>query len=406
MNAQRKLLALAAVVIAGISSHAESSFFAAVGVSKRALPAELEVVSKQADWQRKAEDKAKLAEFHKTAGEAALEAMAKEAAADMMSKFKAAGKTPKALLFVERIPGVTRFTVPAAGERIAGVLKGAVGDVPVYGTGGAQSYGIGWGADVKSEEPTFIVLGLTGADLEVKGYVHGGKLDFIYNDRRTIDAAAAGDASAAEKVAREQDLRVQYRRAGEEFGKRIPPFASTGFVLLMGALHNNWHVTFAEGMAKGLPAGTSMIGGVGQWDDYVYCNGEAFDGGPVGRIAITIQGGDFDLALFGSSAEKVKFSRSGIDQHNAEVVAELEKRLGGKAEAMIALSCVTRMRDPKIMDPAVMSEDFVKRVGNIEIFGFFCGGELFLDKDGTLDAGGDRLVIAGFRGKASSLAKE
>ncbi len=400
LDFRKSILGVAAIAM-GFSIHAESSFFAAVGVSKRALPAELVEVSKQADWQRKSEDKAKLTEFHKMAGENSLESMVKEAADEMMSKFKSAGKTPKALLFVERIPGVTTFTVPDAGAKIAKTLMASAGDVPVFGTGGAQSYGIAWGAEIKSEEPSFIVMGLTGSDLDVKGYVDGGKLDYIYNDKKTSDDAAAGDGKAKEKIDKEKSLREMYLKKGEDFARKIPKMEKPGFVLFMGAIHNNWHCTFAEGMAKGLSKGTVMIGGVGQWDDYVYCNGEKFDGSPVGRIAITIQGSDFDLAIFGSSAEKVKYSREGLQKHNAEVCGKIIEGLGGKKpDAVIALSCVTRMRDSKIMDPAVMYEDVVKELGeNVILFGNFCGGEIYLDKDGMLDSGGDRLVIAGFKGK-------
>jgi len=340
---------------------------------------------------------------------------AEQATADMMAKFKAVKKKPKVVIFIERVDGIKiygedtgKFHIP---YDIGRAIKKASGAEKVFGTGGAQTYGITWG-DLKDEQSSFMVLGLTGKDLEVNGYVDGGILSFCYPGVNTFAKLAAGEHEGIETIHRQKIQRATCKAAGFQLGQQIPVLCKPGFIVLMGALHNNWHVTYAEGLKESLPVRTQVIGGVGLWEDYVYCDGLEFHDRSImaaqtvaGRIAITIQGTDFQFATMGGESVN-KTCKEAIDRHTADVAGRLLADLGGPPDAMIAFSCVTRLRDPKIMDPKVLTAMMHKHFAgsssgrsDMQLFGCFCGGEVFLGLEGDFTAGGDRLAVAGLRAK-------
>jgi hypothetical protein len=342
---------------------------------------------------------------------------AAEAVAAMMAKFDAAGKKPKAVLFIERVEGVKiyeqdkdKFHIP---HDIGRLIKEATGGAKVYGTGGAGTYGITWGHDLRDGDSSFMVLGLTGKDLEVEGYVDGGILQFSYPGVNTVKGMREGDATCWETQRREKVQRAACRAAGRELAQQIPLMTNPGFIMVMGGLHNNWHVTYFEGMRAVLPVRTPMIGGVGLWEDYVYCDGRKFHNKTIaadecvaGRLAVVVQGTDFDCYAMGGESVN-KFDEDAIDRHTSDVARRLLHHLDDRTpDALIAFSCVTRLRDPKIMHPAVLTKMMHRHfagakdgVSDMELFGCFCGGEVCLTIENDFTCGGDRLAAVGLVAK-------
>jgi len=340
-----------------------------------------------------------------------------EATSQMLAKFDKAGKSPRAVLFIERIEGIKiygdqkdKFHIP---HDIGGAIKSACAatgapSVKVFGTGGAGNYGITWGADVKDKDQTFMVMGLTGADLEVDGYVDGGILQFCYPGVNTMKAVREGERVGFETLERMRIQRTACRASGFYLGQQIPIMTKPGFIVFMGALHNNWHTTYLEGMRDALPPRTQMIGGVGLWEDYVYCDGLKFHDRTInanetvaGRLAVVVQGTDFDSYAMGGESVN-KFDADAIDRHTGDVARRLLSHTDNQPpEAMIAFSCVTRLRDPKVMDPSVLTAMMHKHFNNpaMELFGCFCGGEVCLTIENDFTVGGDRLACLALRAK-------
>ncbi len=343
-------------------------------------------------------------------------AAAGEATDLMMGKFKAAGRTPKAVIFIERVEGIKiygedkgKFHIP---HDIGALIKDKAGGAKVYGSGGAGTYGITWG-DLRDGDSSFIVMGLTGKDLEVDGYADGGILQFSYPGVNTYKGMQAGDPVAWETQRREKVQRAACHAAGAQHAAQIPILRKPGFIFVMGGLHNNWHVTYFNGMRDMLPVRTQMIGGVGQWEDYVYCDGLklhnkmiAADECVAGRLAVVVQGTDFDCYAMGGESVN-KFDEEAIDRHTSDVARRMRHHLEGrKPDALVAFSCVTRLRDPKIMDPAVLTRMMHRHFAGVdaagsdmELFGCFCGGEVCLTIEGDYTVGGDRLAAVGIVGK-------
>jgi hypothetical protein len=370
---------------------AKSTFFGATGIAYEKLPSEIAEIAKTPDWKRNAAQKKTMKAFDKKVVKKA-KSMAISATEKMMAKFKAVGKTPKAVIFIERIPLLTKNS----GKRIGDTVKETAGGVPTYGTGGAGVYGITFGDEIENSSPTLMVIGLTGKDLDVKAYTDLGRVNYIYTNSSTRKKAKAGDAKAKASLEKETQLRKECKTRGMKLGKQISALKN-GFVIYIGAIHNDWHKTYAEGMKETMPKGTLMIGGVGKWDDYVYDNGKC----GIGIMTITVQGSDFDFATFGSSAGKAKYNIPGVKGHTKTVSDKVIAGLNGqKPDVVIGFSCVTRLRDSKVMHPKIFNADMKKNLGeNVVLFGNYCGGEIYLDKDGNLDAGGDRLTIVGIKGK-------
>lgn len=337
-----------------------------------------------------------------------------EATGQMMAKFDAAGKKPKAVLFIERIEGnkITpgdkdKLHIP---HDIGAAIKQATGGAKVFGTGGCGAYGITWGKDVKDNDSTFIIMGLTGSDLEVNGYVDGGQLSASGPGMNTIAGARTGDPTAWESIRREKIQRSTCRLHGVQMGLQIPLLQKPGVIIIVGAVHNSYHTTYVEGIREAIPPRTPLIAGVGQWEDYVYCDGLKFydrtnaaNETVCGRMALTIAGTDFDMGVYGGECCN-KSGVESIDRHTADCAMRMRDSLGGKnPEAMISFSCVTRLRDSKIMDPSVltamMDKHFFQNDAGAELFGCFCGGEVYAGMWGDYTAGGDRLVSIGFRAK-------
>ncbi|MCC7409272.1 MAG: hypothetical protein IT442_14495, partial [Phycisphaeraceae bacterium] len=353
-----------------------------------------------------------------------------------LAKFDAAGKTPKAVLFIERIEGIKiyagdkdKFQIPHdIGDTIKRLCAPhrRAGDEPVrvFGTGGAGPYGITWGKNVQDNDSTFMVMGLTGADLEVHGYVDGGVLQFCYPGVNTVAKLHAGEHEGIETIQRMRVQRTACRASGYQLGQQIPLLRKPGFVFVVGGLHNNWHTTYFEGLREALPPRTQLIGGVGLWEDYVYCDGRKFHDRSIaaaetvnGRLAVTLQGTDFDFYAMGGESVN-KFDVEAIDRHTYDVARRLLSHMppalqplaspggtssgdSGPIDAMIAFSCVTRLRDPKIMHPAVLTEMMHRHFQSpaMELFGCFCGGEVCLTIENDFTTGGDRLACVAMRGK-------
>jgi len=338
---------------------------------------------------------------------------ASEATSAMMKKFDAAKKKPKAVIFIERIKGFEikvdqkeKFNVP---YDLGSAIKKASGAAKVFGTGGCGTYGITWGRDIKDEQSSFMVIGLTGADLDVQGFVDSGKLQASGPSLDAVNAARKGDPQGWEEIRRERIQRYSCRLSGEQLGHQIGLPAKPGFIIVMGAVHNSYHVTYAEGLRYAIPPRVPFIGGVGQWEDYVYCAGLKFKdrigGGNdtvCGRMALSITGTDFDFSVFGAEAVN-KFSQEAIDRHTADTARRVREGLGGAVpDAMIAYSCVTRLRDSKVMDPKVLTamvDKYFFDGQQGELFGCFCGGEFYVGMWGDATAGGDRLVCAAMKAK-------
>lgn len=243
-------------------------------------------------------------------------------------------------------------------------------------------------------------MGLDGKGLNVRGVVDAGMMNYMYiNEQKLTKKAEEGDEKAKEDLAKEKKLRAEAKEAGAKMAKEIGEIEGNGFVVLMGALHNDWHVTFGEGLKDALPKGTVVVGGVGQWRDYVYADG-ASQKPETGRLAIVIEGTGFEIDAFGSVCED-KYKKEKVEVQDTEVIKKATDELSsGKADAVISFSCVTRLRESKLMDPSIITNRLAEAAGEqAALFGNFCGGEIYLGKDGEYVAGGDRLVAVGIKSK-------
>lgn len=315
-------------------------------------------------------------------------AAAEAATKDMMAKFAKAGKTPKAVIFLERVKDLP----PQKGKAIGDKVKATAGGAATFGHGGAGTYGVTM-ADVADQAPTFMVIGLAGDELDVAGYLSEGGIQYSYINKKTRDAAEAGDEKAQSEVEKEKALRETCFAKGKALGEQVKPLEKTGFVVLLGALHNNWHVTFAEGFVDGFNTETPLVGGVGKWNDYVYNDGQC----AVGQLAITVQG-DLKVAAAGKAA-KDTWKKAVLQSEMAEIKKATDAKLGEtKPEVLLTFCCVTRLRNPKL-SPADKLSDLRTLWGqDVPIFGGFCGGEIGWDLDGKLTAGGDRLTVIAVAG--------
>lgn len=322
-------------------------------------------------------------------------AAAEEATAAMMEQFRAAGRTPAAVIFLERVVGSGQFR--NKGQDIGDRVKRAAGGVPTFGHGGVDVYGLTFGPDVRNEESTFLVLGLAGANLQVRGYATGGKIEYSYpSSQRPEDPERA--AQWEREVAREKELRQAALTRGRQLGEQIPRLEKPGLILVLGALHNNWHVTFVEGIREALGQDVPIVGGVGKWDDYVYNDGTPLadaSGKPAtaGQLAVVIQG-DMQVSLAGEVCPD-KYKPEGVQATIGRVTEQSLAPLGGQTpDVVLAFSCVTLLRDSKIMDPSVLYAPLRQAYGEqASIFGCFCGGEIGQSGD-EFSAGGDRLMVA------------
>lgn len=129
----KRILFVYLTLIAVSASGLWADFFAATGVSYRPVPDNLKDIAQIKDWQRSKEQKKEWKEWEKNFAKDNLETMVKEATEEMMAKFKKAGRAPKAVLFVERLPSMK---TGYAGQLIEGI-KAVAGDTKVLGTGGA-----------------------------------------------------------------------------------------------------------------------------------------------------------------------------------------------------------------------------------------------------------------------------
>lgn len=316
-------------------------------------------------------------------------AAASAAAGDAVKQFRAAGVTPVAAVFLERLAGVTA----ADGARIGAAVKKVVG-VPTFGHGGVGTYGLTWQAG-KLGDGGLAVLLLGGQGLDVKGYAVGGRIEYDDSD----------DPAKAAKV---RQLREAAAQRGDALGRQVPSLARPGLVLVLGALHNDWHVPFMTALHKRLPAGVPVVGGVGKWDDYVYLDGrEMTDAGgkptQVGQLAVVVQG-NLRLAVCPVTARD-KYKPAVVLEEGLDACRDVRKRLGGAAgtrpgsELVLAFSCVTRLDDAKLPGPAAELANIGGVFGPaVPVFGCFCGGEVGTDAEGRLSVGGDRLVICGVAG--------
>ncbi len=316
---------------------------------------------------------------------------AEAATKDMMAKFEEAGKTPSAVIFLDRVKK-SRFH---GGKDVGDKVKELAGGAATFGHGGCGTYGVTM-SDVKDETPTFMVIGLAGEGLDVQGYLSEGKVNYTYLKKETREKAEAGDAEAQKKVADEQALREACFTKGKALGEAIVPPDKPGFVMLLGALHNNWHVTFTEGFVESFGTETPLVGGVGKWDDYVYKDGESARG----QMAIIIQG-NLKIAAAGKAPKDSNdtHKKALMQSEMAQIHKKTEELLGDtEPEALLTFCCVTRMRNPKL-DPADKLKDLRTLWGqDVAIFGGFCGGEIGWDLDGKMTAGGDHLTVMAIAG--------
>jgi hypothetical protein len=301
-------------------------------------------------------------------------------------QFHDAGVTPVAAVFLERLAGVTA----ADGAKIGGRVKQAVG-VPTFGHGGVGAYGLTWQA-AKRGDGGLAVLLLGGRGLDVKGYAVGGRIEYDYSD----------DPAKAAKV---RQLRDACAQRGDALGRQVPESPRPGLVLVLGALHDDWHVPFMTALHKRLPAGVPLVGGVGKWDDYVYLDGrEMTDAGgkptQVGQLAVVVQG-SLRVAVCPVMARD-KGKPAVVLAEGLDACRDVRKRLGAAGPPpglVLAFSCVTRLDDAKLPGPAEELANIREVLGPaVPVFGCFCGGEVGTDVEGRLSVGGDRLVICGVAG--------
>ncbi len=329
---------------------------------------------------------------------------AEQATAEMMAKFRQAGREPEVVIFFERVAyrwhrsDKMGVTYQQLGDRI----KQRTG-ADVFGHGGCGPYGIVLG-DLTDKTPSFQVIGLSGANIRARGYAVGGRIDHMYTDRRTRQAAESGDAEALAKVAGEKQLRAVCRGKGARLGKAIARPHKPAVLLLTGALHNNWHTTFAEGLRAETPETLPVVGGVGKWDDYVYNNGQAVRDAngkesPTGQMAVLIEA-DMHIVAAGGVSENT-WKQSTIDAEAAQIAAHVKKTLdGAEPEALLVFSCVTRLRNSKRMDPSKELAVVRRLYGDKPaVFGAFCGGEFGWDLQGRFTSGGDHLTLVALAAK-------
>jgi hypothetical protein len=313
---------------------------------------------------------------------------AEAATKDMMAKFEAAGKTPSAVIFLDRVKE-SRFH---GGKDVGDKVKEIAGGAATFGHGGCGTYGVTM-SDVKDKTPTFMVIGLAGEGLDVQGYLSEGKINYTYLSKDIRKKAEAGDAEAQKKVEDEKALREACFSKGKALGEAIVPPGKSGFVMLLGAMHNNWHVTFTEGFVESFGTETPLVGGVGKWDDYVYKDGESARG----QMAIVIQG-NLKIAAAGVNGANT-WKKQILQSEMAQIHKKVDETLGEtQPEALLTFCCVTRMRNPKL-NPADKLKDLRTLWGqDVAIFGGFCGGEIGWDLEGKMTAGGDHLTVMAIAG--------
>jgi hypothetical protein len=317
-------------------------------------------------------------------------AAAEAAAGAAVKQFRAAGVAPVAAVFLERLAGVTA----ADGAKIGGRIKQVVG-VPTFGHGGVGTYGLTWQAG-KLGDGGLAVLLLGGRGLDVKGYAVGGRIEYDYSDEPA-------------KAAIVRQLRQAAAQRGDALARQVPALTRPGLVLVLGALHNDWHVPFMTALHKRLPAGVPIVGGVGKWDDYVYLDGrELTDKGgkptQVGQLAVVVQGA-LRVAVCPVTARD-KYKSAVVLEEGLDACRHVRKRLGGAGPGqgtgpalVLAFSCVTRLHDAKLPGPAEELANIRGVLGpGAAVFGCFCGGQVGTDAEGRLSVGGDRLVICGVAG--------
>ena len=237
-------------------------------------------------------------------------AAAEEATKAMMGAFQAARRKPTAVIFLERVTAPDTFK--GRGQLIGDKVKQLAGGAATFGHGGVGTYGPALTADLKDKDSSFLVLGLGGANLDVKGYAVGGTIQYSYASETPRPTDPAKLPQWEKDIARENTLRQVCRDKGAALGHTIPAatLAKPGVILLLGSLHNNWHATFLEGFRLAVGDKTPVVGGVGLWNDYVYNDGQPVkdpDGkeSPIGQMAIVIRG-DIRVSLAGQACAKRK----------------------------------------------------------------------------------------------------
>jgi len=322
-------------------------------------------------------------------------AAAEEATRAMMARFQAASRKPGAVIFLERVANPGGFAAKAG--QIGGRVKELAGGVPTFGHGGVDTYGVVLGPDVKDGQSTFLVLGIDAPSLDVRGYAVGGQIQYDYVSERPRPEEPAAARKWEQGVLREIQRRDAARQRGRDLGEMIPPLRQGGFILLLGALHNNWHVTFLDGLREKVDPRVPMLGGVGRWQDYVYNDGQGLTdtaGRPtsVGQLAIVVQG-QMKVALVGARAADTS-RLAAVQAMIADVAGESRQKLGQNPAAAVAFSCVTLLRNTKVMDSGVFHAALAQAYGaDTPIVGAFCGGELGIDSAGAFSAGGDRFMV-------------
>lgn len=306
---------------------------------------------------------------------------AREATAQVVSAFARAHAALKAVVFLERVKGVST----ADGERIGQAVR-AVAKVPTYGTGATGPYGLAW-INAADRESSFLVLGIGGSDVQVNGFVKGGKPSFIYKP--------GGGTRDAKKDA----TLALWRIRGRDLAEMVPADDRNGVALLLGTMHNWAHVELAHGFDEAMPRGLTPIGGCGQWEDYVFADGQPvtdeYNFGkptPCGQLAIIIRG-PIRLAAAGKACANTRDAEV-VRRDTAEVVQALNSQLRGAAPAAIlGFGCVTRLREARL--PAQHERHAIADAfgSHVPLFGCYAGGEIGLMNDGVMDAGGDRLVL-------------
>lgn len=317
---------------------------------------------------------------------------AEQASRQMMDQFTAAGRKPAAVLFLERVAKSGN----KKGQQIGDTVKKLAGGAPTFGHGGCDVYGLTWGADVKHQESTFMVLGLDAPNLVARGSAVGGRINYSY-PKKDKPKEAEKVAKWESDWANEREYRQLARQQGAALGAKVSKLSKPGFVLVLGALHNNWHMTFMEGLRSAAGDDVPVIGGVGSWDDFVYCDGESLvdrngNATVVGQIAVAIEA-DWKVVLAGEVCQdthKRAVAEATIDSVLAKVADQFKEK---KPAALLAFSCVTLLRDNKTMDPSAYYPK-LQAVAGDTIFGCFCGGELGITNDGSFTVGGNRFVVA------------
>ncbi len=304
---------------------------------------------------------------------------ARSAGEDLRAQAQARGWQLRVVLFQETWPSV----VPADGARIGDALKTAVG-VPTWGTGGSQPGYITNAEPAPAAGASLVAIGIGGDGLAVEVLVDAGEVAHDYDK----DAAKAPAIIALREAAYARGLALARRL-------RAPPAGQGACAILMGALHNDWHVPYGSGVSAGLPPGLPQAYGVGQMRDYLYADGAAlFDPAgvatPTGRVLLLISG---RIAVAQATR---RLEDSALPQARALMAGAAVavcRRLPAPPALIFLFGSVGFIRGSGVVTTVPYREVLDEALGPVPVHGGFLGGEGGLDDAGHLHIGGGRLSL-------------